>query len=112
MISKEDMEALSSYEYYFKSAINSNYCRSFSGVQYRALKEIYFRITGRNTTHNLGCPHCAIKFIRELGRLYFDELEKQKAQIEPEPEAVTDSVPKKKGGRPKKQATNKETKNE
>lgn len=113
MISQEDMQALESYEYSFKTAIENNFARHFGSKQYAALKEIYKHITGKYPTTNFSCGYCAIGFIKQLGKLYFDEkarLEAEKVQTELEPETVTDSVPKKKGGRSKKQATNNEQK--
>ena len=113
MATIEDIKALESYEYYFNSAINNNYCRNFSSKQYQYLNDIYERMTGHRYTVNWGCPHCTIRFVQEVGRTYFRAKEElAKVQEQPEPETVTPSAPKKKGGRPKKQATNKETKTE
>ena len=105
------MEFLSGYEYSFRTAIENNYCRNLGGRKYRELNDIYERITGNKYAVNFGCPHCAIRFIKDLGKLYFEEkhrLETEvKVQEELEPEIVTNSEPKRKPGRPKKSATNK-----
>lgn len=115
MITAEDMKALEGYEYYFNTAVNSNYARNFGSKQYRALNDIYERITGRRYKTDFGCPHCTLRFIKELGKLYFAEkkrLETEQVQNELEPENVTASAPKRKPGRPRKQATNNEQKSE
>ena len=120
MISKEDMEFLGGYENSFRTAIENNYCRNFGVRKYSELHSVYQRITGHRYEVNWGCPHCAIRFVQALGKLYFEEKSRQEAAIvaednpqvqnELEPKSVTDSVPKRKPGRPKKVATNNEQK--
>ena len=115
MITKEDMKSLESYEYYFRTAIESNYVRNFGSKQYKALNDIYERITGARYKADIGCPHCALNFIKRLGSLYFEEkkrLETEQVQNELEPKDVTTSEPKRKTSRSKKAATNKEPKTE
>lgn len=113
MISDEDMKILDEYQQTFKTAVESSYARHFGSKQYAALNEVFKRITGHYYKVNYGCSKCAIGFIKAIANLYFAEKDRrEKAQAELEPETVTDSVPKRKPGRPKKQATNNETKSE
>ena len=125
MISKEDMEFLDGYAGSFKTAVENNYCRNLGVKKYNQLHLIYQRITGKKYAVNWGCPHCAIRFVQTLAKLYFDEvaLRKQQeseeiadkepqVQDELEPKDVTASAPKRKPGRPKKTATNNDTKTE
>lgn len=107
------MKVLEGYENSFRTAIENNYCRNFGSRTYKSLNDIYERINGKRYAVNWGCPHCAIRFVQALGKLYFAEKERlSKVQCEPEPESVTTSAPKKKGGRTKKSATNNEQKQE
>lgn len=76
MISKEDMEALRGYEHQFRTAIESGYARHFGSRAYAALNEIYKRITGSYYSVNYGCSYCAMKFVKALGKLYFEELDR------------------------------------
>lgn len=113
MISDEDMKILDEYQQTFKTAVESSYARHFGSREYSALNEVFKRITGHYYKVNYGCSRCAIGFIKAIANLYFAEKDRrEKAQAELEPETVTDSVPKRKPGRPKKQATNNETKSE
>lgn len=125
MINDEDMKVLEGYQNSFRTAIENNYCRNLGVKKYNELNAIYQRITNARYVVNWGCPHCAIRFVQALGKLYFEELALRKQQEseknadkEPqvqkgtEPKDVTASAPKRKGGRPKKQATNNEQKSE
>lgn len=115
MISKEDMEFLDGYAGSFKTAVENNYCRNLGIKKYNELHLIYQRITGKKYAVNWGCPHCAIRFVQTLAKIYFEEkkrLEAEQVQNELEPKDVTASAPKRKPGRPKKTATNNDTKTE
>ena len=123
MISDEDMKVLEGFKHTFQTAIENNYARHFGSRQYNQLNEIFERITGHKYAVNYGCSYCALQFIRAIGHLYFTELDNRAkvlvdvndmedtpVQSELEPKPVTDSVPKRKPGRPKKVATNNEQK--
>ena len=112
-MTQEDMKALESYEYTFRTAIENGFARHFGSKQYTALKTIYERITGHKLNVNFSCPHCSLDFIKRLGKMYFEAKEHYaKVQTEPEPNDVTASEPKKKTTRKKKVATNNEQKSE
>lgn len=87
MISIEDMRVLDGYEHTFKTAIENGYCRNFGSSQYRELNNVYEHLTGNRYRADMGCPHCVLRFIKELGRLYYEA----KAQMQPEPNPVNDS---------------------
>lgn len=108
MISEEDMKILSGYERSFTTAIENGYARNLGSLTYKLLNEIYERITGTKYAGGTwGCPHCNLGFIKRLGQLYFEQ-KKSASPTEARTENVSNSVPAKKPGRPKKSATNNE----
>ena len=114
MISKEDMAIIDGYANTLNSAVNSGFARNLGCNKLNSLNDVFERITGHRYKGSWGCPHCTIAFLKQLGGLYFAEKERlaKEVQTQPEPETVSDSAPKRKGGRSKKQATNNEQKPE
>ena len=111
MISKDDMNALSFYEDAFKTAIENEYYRGMTSGVLNKLNDIFERVTGVRHKGSWSCPHCTIRFIQQLGKIYFDEKKRLKELVSPKvtrTENVTNSELKRKPGRPKRVATNKE----
>ena len=112
MISKEDMTFLATYEDTFRSALDSDYYRGLTSSRLNALNDAFERITGSRHKGSWGCPHCTMRFIKMLGNMYFEEKHLQSKQkdspTETRTENVTNTESKRKPGRPRRQATNKE----
>lgn len=85
MISQEDMRVLDGYANTFKRAVENGYARNFTVSQYRELNDVYEHITGHRYKADMGCPYCALTFIKNLGVLYFKAKQEQaslEAQVE------------------------------
>lgn len=112
MISKEDMNALSAFEDAFKTALENDYYRGMTSGVLNKLNDIFERITGSRHKGSWGCPHCTMRFIKMLANMYFDEkvrlLKNPDSPKETRTQTVTDSESKRKPGRPRRVATNKE----
>ena len=103
------MKTLEGYENTFRTAIDSSYARNLGSRAYNALNEIFERITGNKFSGSWGCPHCTIRFMQLLGKLYFDEKQRLASiPAESRTEDVNVSESKRKAGRPRRQATNNE----
>ena len=75
-MTKEDLEYLKQFENNFNTAINSDYTRNIVKSDLLKINEIYKRETGK--TFNL-CTHCKssiLSFLRIVGRVYFDIVQK------------------------------------
>ena len=68
---KEDLNKLNKYESYFKTAINSDYCRALWKDDFDILTTIYKKWTGEEIITNMNCNTCKLKFMKKLGKLYF-----------------------------------------
>lgn len=90
---KEDIEFLREYENNFNTAINNNYSRNIVKSKLLRMLDIYKRETGRD--YNL-CTHCStsvLSFLKLIGRVYFDMVQKGNEpilEINKLPNAVTD----------------------
>lgn len=77
MISQEDMNALKEFEKTFDDAVNRDFTRNLGMKTYRKINDIYEHITGsRYKGNGWGCPACNFKFIKTVGKMYFDELKR------------------------------------
>ena len=82
MLTRDDVKSLQEgkWDFFFKKAIETNFCRAYSSAQLNALREIYERNTGTKVNINWSCPHCVLGFIKQLGKLYFDSVAYYEAQ--------------------------------
>lgn len=82
MLTRDDVKSLQEgkWDFFFKKAIETNFCRAYSSAQLNALREIYERNTGAKVNINWSCPHCVLGFIKQLGKLYFDSVAYYEAQ--------------------------------
>ena len=68
---KEQLEALSPWEYNYHTAIEADWAstpgRDGLDIMYQALHDAL----GDNRIRNYNCNHCIVRLCREVGRLYF-----------------------------------------
>ena len=98
MLTRDDVKSLQEgkWDFFFKKAIETNFCRAYSSAQLNALREIYERNTGTKVNINWSCPHCVLGFIKQLGKLYFDSVAYYEAQDADTPQQSEDKAQSKK----------------
>lgn len=72
---KNDLEILSKYESWFRTAVNCDYIRALWESDFKILVPIYEKWTGRNPKLNNTCGKCKLNFMKEFGKLYFKNKE-------------------------------------
>lgn len=90
---KEQRETLKLYEDRLSTACYHEYARNLSRTAWDDLKRIYREThNGKDTTLNLGCSHCVLTFLREIGYPYFEDLKQIEASRAAEFVKVLDEV--------------------
>ena len=88
---KEQRETLKLYEDRLSTACYHEYARNLSRTAWDDLKRIYREThNGKDTTLNLGCSHCVLTFLREIGYPYFEDLKLIEAETQKLIEATND----------------------
>lgn len=114
--SKEDIEKLREYEYYFTTTVKYNYKRNTTRDVNEYVADIYDMATNEKITRNYSCNKCVFDMFNTIGKLYFASIEYHKHNDENNaPEPLKEEVPTtikedvkktvKKAGRTKKQTT-------
>lgn len=75
-MTKEDISYLSEFENNFRTAINSNYSRNIIKSKLEKMLEIYKRVTGRDYTLCTHCSSSILLFLKLIGQVYFDAVQK------------------------------------
>ena len=75
-MTKEDISYLSEFENNFRTAINSNYSRNIIKSKLEKMLEIYKRATGRDYTLCTHCTSSILLFLRLIGEVYFNAVQK------------------------------------
>lgn len=90
---KEQRDTLKLYEDRLSTACYHEYARNLSRTAWDDLKRIYREThNGKDTTLNLGCSHCVLTFLREIGYPYFEDLKLIEASRAAEFVKVLDEV--------------------
>lgn len=71
-ILKKDIKKLEQYDSYFRTAIHHQYMRNLTNTQIDELLGIYERITGKKYKLCKTCGTAKLKFIQEVGKLYYE----------------------------------------
>lgn len=79
---KEQLEALKEYESLFVSAVHANYYRSTNTRKLNIIKSVYDEASGEPYKDNWSCSHCILKFLQEVGKKYFEDLEEYNKKAE------------------------------
>lgn len=114
--SKEDIEKLREYEYYFTTTVKYGYKRNTVKQVNEYIADIYDSATSEKINRNFSCNKCVFDMFTTVGKLYFASIEYHKNNEEnnvpeplkeEEPTTIKEDEKKtvKKAGRPKKQTT-------
>lgn len=78
-LTEEQMERLSPYEKYFRTAINSRYA-SYPGISaLETINAIYNDVTGIKRSLKPSCGTCILNLLTDAGKIYFaDVAEREK----------------------------------
>lgn len=75
-MTKEDLEYLKTYETNFRTAIKSDYSRNVTATALYRMLEIYRLHTGLKYTLCVHCSGAVLKFLKVIGTIYFEEVQK------------------------------------
>lgn len=75
-MTQEDIKYLKQFENNFRTAINSNYSRNIIKKDLEKMLGIYKRVTGRDYTLCTHCTTSILTFLRLIGEVYFDTVQK------------------------------------
>lgn len=113
---KDDINILMKYEYYFSTVIKYNYKRNTTRQINDEVADVYERTTNEKLSRNYSCSSCVFNIFKTVGKLYFDSIEywkneDKKALEQPKNNKVEQlsTEPPKKGRKPLK-STKKTTK--
>lgn len=94
---KQQLEALSEFEDRFHTAVHLDYYRNLGSRTFDKINAIYLEAGGTPLNTNWSCGHCALNFLRTVGKKYFADLEaleyeeaKEEVLADPEKVIVTD----------------------
>ena len=91
---KEQLEILKEAEPHFLTA-KSGYVRYATRALHTLVADTYFQATGQKIPANWSCGTCILNLYRKVGYFYFkdlEEIEKNQASNELEPNALEDTV--------------------
>lgn len=91
---KEQLEILKEAEPHFLTA-KSGYVRYATRALHTLVADTYFEATGQKIPANWSCSICVLNLYRKVGYFYFkdlEEIEKNQASNELEPNALEDTV--------------------
>lgn len=74
----EEIQILDKYEDRFFSAINAQYIRAIWKSDVDLLKPIYERVTEQKYNMCMNCAASKLKFMKDLGKLYYAHKNKEK----------------------------------
>ena len=77
----EQMEVLSHFEQNFSTAINADWSRAIGRTGAETLHNIWAQASGDNSPINVNCSTCVLRLLKDVGRLYFHQLEEYKATL-------------------------------
>lgn len=75
-MTKEQFEVLEKYKDRLTTAYKSNYCRNLFSYQLDEIHKTYLEITNIDYRLNKNCSTCILNFLKTVGKLYFEELDK------------------------------------
>lgn len=75
-MTKEQFEVLEKYKDRLTTAYKSNYCRNLFSYQLDEIHKTYLDITNIDYHLNRNCSTCILNFLKTVGKLYFEELDK------------------------------------
>lgn len=75
-MTKEQFEVLEKYKDRLTTAYKSNYCRNLFSYQLDEIHKTYLDITNIDYHLNHNCSTCILNFLKTVGKLYFEELDK------------------------------------
>ena len=80
MFDKRQIKKLEPYENYFETAVNGNYVRSIPMNDITVIKETWEAASGEKENAKMTCGACQLNFVKKVGRFYFADKERIKAQ--------------------------------
>lgn len=75
---ESQLNILKQYDYHFNNAVNREFLRSLTRIEFEKIKNVYTEATGAKVTTNSNCGICKLKFIKQVGILYFKDIEESK----------------------------------
>lgn len=77
-LTKQQYDALASYEKHFDSAVNHRWTRFPGGAALDMIHDILFQVTGLNLPVNKCCSHCILELMTEMGRIFLADRDEMK----------------------------------
>lgn len=104
-LTETEFKSLEPYQEHFKTAIKAQWARHPGTSALDLMQTILSRVTGVKQNINMGCSHCIMRLLKELGTIYFaDQQERQNVEISTQDvEPVKVKVKIKRGRKPKTQ---------
>lgn len=85
-LTQEEMTILAPYEENFRTIIEQNWSRGLSRKAYENIYAIYKRIYGVKAARlNVACSTCLLQLLRDMGRIYFENIKIEEPAPEPAP---------------------------
>lgn len=106
-LTETEFKSLEPYQEHFKTAIKAQWARHPGTSALDLMQTILSRVTGVKQNINMGCSHCVMRLLKELGTIYFaDQQERSTQNVEistQDVEPVKVKVKVKRGRKPKTQ---------
>lgn len=93
----DKLEVFRKYEVYF-NMVQDGYIRNHRKFVSNEIADAYEKLTKKTVNRNWGCGSCVMKFYKEVGEWYFNELKKSEKAPKP---AKTDKTNTKTNGKTK-----------
>lgn len=110
-LTKEQLERLSPYEKYFRTAINSRYA-SYPGISaLETINAIYNDVTGIKRSLKPSCGTCILNLLTNAGKIYFADISERekRAAGRAKKKAIDAANDKAAAGRAKRQSRKKKS---
>ena len=75
IFSEKQLNTLSAYEDYFRTAVNAQWARNPGRDGLRVIYDIYTSVTGDQRRFNDNCNHCILSLLTDCGKIYFSDKE-------------------------------------
>lgn len=81
VLNDEQFKALTPYESYFDTAVNSSWSRHPGQSALRVIYDTYTAATHDRRRLNSSCQYCVLHLLQDCGRVYFADKEERAAKM-------------------------------
>lgn len=86
---KEQLKNLYPAEIHFDSVVNRSTIRNAPSWLTEQVINIYYEATGKKLNYQKVCSVCTFNIYKTVGKIYFEDLEQLKSEVEPETKPET-----------------------